>query len=418
MRPRTQAARSPRDERGATAVLVVLLFGAFVITGLLAWSADAGQVMWERRQTQNAADAAAMALAQSCAKNNCVPDADALPALVNANTVNNGARTHTIERQCKRNTTVGTLPLCTSTSSVDQLRECPPLPAGLASTLPYVEVRVHANETSPGLIPNPFTRANNTGPDNSNVVSCSRAAWGTPAANNFTAPIAISTCEWNTFTNGGLTYYPAPSGAWPGYGGAGQSPWPLGPTTPSTAGREIVIKLHDPGAAECPAGPSGGDSPGGFGYLDTASGCIVNATATNGVDYWASVSTGSSAPSSCRPVLADLRDNGPVVDLPIFDCIVNNGSGAVTAAMDCSSGSGSSATYHLVGVARFYISGYRITGGDSRPSRVTGSVPCSGSVRCISGWFVSGVISTPTTGVVPPSSTHPGFGLSVVVPAG
>lgn len=54
-----------RNERGATAALVALLFGGFVVTGLLAWSADAGQIFWERRQTQNAADAAALALAQS-----------------------------------------------------------------------------------------------------------------------------------------------------------------------------------------------------------------------------------------------------------------------------------------------------------------------------------------------------------------
>lgn len=411
------APRGPRDERGATAVLVALLFGAFVVTGLLAWSADVGQVMWERRQTQNASDAAAMALAQSCAKNNCTLDADSLPALVNANTVNNGGRTHTIERQCKRNTSIGTLPTCTSTGSVSQLRECPPAPSTLSS-IPYVEVRVHANQTSPGLIPNPFTRANSTGPDDSNVVSCSRAAWGVPSTNSFLAPIAISTCEWRTFSAGGTTYYPAPSGAWPGYGGAGQSPWPLAPTTPNTAGREVIITLHGTGDSTCPAGPSGGDAPGGFGYLASSGPCDVSATTTNGTDFWASVSTGSSAPNPCRDILGAVRDNGPVMDLPVYDCIVNGGSGPVTPSTACNSGSGSSARYHLAGVARFYLSGYKITGSDSRPSRVTGSVPCSGSARCISGWFVSGVLSNPTGGILPPSPTNPGFGLSVVVPAG
>ena len=70
MSRRPPACRRARNERGATTMLVALLFGGFVVTGLLAWSADAGQVFWERRQTQNAADAAAMALAQSCAKGN------------------------------------------------------------------------------------------------------------------------------------------------------------------------------------------------------------------------------------------------------------------------------------------------------------------------------------------------------------
>ncbi|GAA4109714.1 hypothetical protein GCM10022415_03040 [Knoellia locipacati] len=408
-----------RDERGAVGALVGLLFGAFVVTGLLAWSADVGQVMWERRQTQNAADAAALALAQSCAKNNCVAGADNLPALVNANTVNNALRTHTLERQCKRNTSIGSLPQCTSTPSITALRECPPMPSTL-STLPYVEVRVGANEGGLGIIPNPFSRVNNSPADDSTqqVYSCSRAAWGVPAANSFLAPIAISTCEWRTYSAGGTTYHPAPTGAWPGYGGAGQPPWPLGPTNPNTAGREVVITLHGSGDSSCPSGPSGGDVPGGFGYLDSTGSCNVTTSTTNGTDYWAPVSTGSSAPNSCRSVLADVRDNGPVIDLPVYDCIVNNGSGAVTPSTSCLSGNGSSARYHLAGVARFYLSGYKITGSESRPSRVTGSVPCSGSARCISGWFVSGVLSNPTGGVVAPTPSNPGFGLSVVVPAG
>lgn len=411
--------RLPRDERGAVAALIGLLLGLFVVTGLLAWSIDAGQVVWERRQTQNAADAAALALAQSCAKNNCVTDADSLPALVNGNTVNNGARTHSIERQCKRNTALGTLPQCTSTASVSQLRECPPLPTGVSSALPYVEVRVRADDGGQQTIPNPFSKLNNSAADDrSSVLSCSRAAWGVPTSGSFTAPITISTCEWNTFSNGGTAYHPAPVGAWPGYGGAGQPALPLGPTSPNTAGHEIVITLHDAADGECPAGPSGGDAPGGFGYLATTAPCIVTTTTTNGVDYWASVNTGASAPNPCRPVLASIRDSGPVMDLPVFDCIVNNGSGAVTAAMDCNSGNGSSARYHLAGVARFYLSGYRITGGEERPSRVTGVVPCSGGVRCISGWFVSGVLNNPSGTIVPPSASNPGFGLSAVIAAG
>ena len=413
---------STRDERGATTMLIALLFGAFVVTGLLAWSADAGQIMWERRQTQNAADAAAMALAQSCAKGNCVSDADGLPALVNANTINSLARTHTIERQCKANTTVGTLPVCTSTPNVTQLRECPPLPTGMSSTLPYVEVRVRADESSPGLIPNPFTRANNTGPDNSNVISCSRAAWGTPMSATFTSPITISTCEWQTYTSAGTTYVAQPPVApWPGYGGAGQPAYPLAATTPNTPGREVKISLHDPTKPGCSY--NGKDTAGGFGYLDTSGSCSTSLTTTNGVDVWANIDTGSSTTGSCQTALANIWSNGPVIDLPVFDCMVKSTTGTPVGAppSDCdpADAGGANTYYHVAGVAKFYLSGYKIGGGpaDERASRVSGVVPCSGSNRCISGWFVQGVLNTPVTSIVPPTTTT-GFGLTAVLAAG
>lgn len=404
-----------RNEQGAVGVLVAVLFGTFVVTGLLAWSVDAGQIILERRQTQSAADAGALALAQSCAKSNCNLNADGLPALVNANTINSATRTHPIERQCKSNASIaGTLPVCSSSPSVGALRECPPVPSILAA-LPYVEVRVRANEGGQPLIPNPFTQTNNSGPDTSNVISCARAAWGKPSAAAFTSPITISTCEWDKFSSGGTSYYPPPTGAWPGYGGAGQSPFPLAATTPNTPGRELMITLHDPGDGECPATPSGGDAPGGFGYLNTTGTCSTTATSTNGVDYWAGIDTGANLPNDCKVPMANIHDNGPTIDLPVFDCIVNDGSGAVTPAMDCNSGNGANAKYHLAGVARFFLSGYSLPGG-TKNSWVTGNPPCGGSVKCISGWFVSGVLSNPTGGVVPPGGLN--YGLSVIVPAG
>ncbi|MFC7486699.1 pilus assembly protein TadG-related protein [Knoellia sp. CPCC 206453] len=421
MTNRSSYPRTPRHEQGAVGVLVAMLFGTFVVTGLLAWSVDAGQIILERRQTQNAADAAAIALAQSCAKANCNFDADNLPALATANTINSGARTHTIERQCKSTSSIpGSLPVCTSTSSVDQLRECPPLPPGLAAGLPYVEVRVRANETSPGLIPNPFTRANDTGPDDSNVVSCARAAWGRPTTATFTSPITISTCEWQTYTSGGTTYVVQPPvSPWPGYGGAGQPAYPLPATTPNTSGREVIIDLHDPSKPGCSY--NGKDTAGGFGYLDTSGPCSTTLSTTNGVNIWANIDTGSSTSGTCQSALANIWTNGPVIDLPVFDCMVKSTTGTPVGAppADCDPGDagGANTYYHVAGVAKFYLSGYRIGGGETRPSRVSGSVPCGNPRRCISGWFVQGVLNTPTATIVPPTSTN-GFGLTAVVPAG
>ncbi|CAN7147592.1 pilus assembly protein TadG-related protein [Knoellia sp. LjRoot47] len=411
-----------RNERGATAALVALLFGGFVVTGLLAWSADAGQIFWERRQTQNAADAAALALAQSCAKNNCKVNADGLPDLINANTVNNANRTHDTlpgaSGQCIANPPTGlvtTLPLCVGTGSVSDLAQCPVLPPAMSSGLPYVEVRVRANGTAKGLIPNPFTRVNDTGPDDAHVVSCARAAWGTPSSAAFLAPFTISLCEWDRFTNHGVNYAPPPVGNWPGYGGPGQPAWPAGFSSTAVP-REIVIRLHGNGDSKCAAGPSGADAPGGFGWL-SGPGCIATATTTNGTDFWAPFDPGSSPPSGCSAKIAAARDSGPLIDLPIYNCIRDVPVNPITPATNCDDGHGSNGKYHLAGVARFYVSGYKIGGSDERPSRVTGTVPCSGNDRCVSGWFVQGVLNLPSTSITPPTPGN-GFGLTAVLPAG
>jgi len=126
-----------RDDRGSVTPLVAILVAGGVLIGILTFAVDTGQVMWERRQTQNAADAAALSLAQSCAKGNCAPGADNLAGLIADNTNNTApGRGHVIERQCGRNVTSGTLPACTNAPSLTQLRECPPLPSGLNPLLP------------------------------------------------------------------------------------------------------------------------------------------------------------------------------------------------------------------------------------------------------------------------------------------
>ena len=80
-----------------------------MLLGFLALSLDVGQILVEKRQLQNSADAAAMSLAKSCAKNNCVAGADSLADLVdnNANDKVSG-----IQSQCATNmpsTTAGGL---------------------------------------------------------------------------------------------------------------------------------------------------------------------------------------------------------------------------------------------------------------------------------------------------------------------
>ena len=57
---------SRRDDQGATTVLVALLLSG-VMVGLLALGSTTGNLVWERRQLQNSADATSLKLAQTCA---------------------------------------------------------------------------------------------------------------------------------------------------------------------------------------------------------------------------------------------------------------------------------------------------------------------------------------------------------------
>src|ERR1039457_1222087 len=62
-----------RDERGAVGVLVAMMLGAGVLTGMGALVIDVGQLYQERAELQNGADAAALAVAESCATGTCTP---------------------------------------------------------------------------------------------------------------------------------------------------------------------------------------------------------------------------------------------------------------------------------------------------------------------------------------------------------
>ena len=63
--------RLRRDERGVVGVIVAMLLGAGVLTGMAALVLDIGQIYQERIELQNGADAAALGVAKSCALGAC-----------------------------------------------------------------------------------------------------------------------------------------------------------------------------------------------------------------------------------------------------------------------------------------------------------------------------------------------------------
>ncbi|MGA4508933.1 pilus assembly protein TadG-related protein [Propionibacteriaceae bacterium G1746] len=61
-----------RNERGAVAIVTAI--SLVMLVGFAALAIDVGALWWDKKQLQNGADAAALALAQSCAKGTCEAD--------------------------------------------------------------------------------------------------------------------------------------------------------------------------------------------------------------------------------------------------------------------------------------------------------------------------------------------------------
>ena len=416
---------SGRGERGAVATIVAALLGMGVVLGFTALSIDVGSLMWERRQVQNGADAVALAMAKTCAEEpaQCVAGGSTqgmLDTLNNQNATMDGTGGYDTAYPSGLCGSGNTLPACAA-GSTTQLASCPPVPASLPAGVPFVEAHTQTRATNgTSILPTWFVRTLAGGSTGESVRACARAAYGAPGPTAMSAPITFSMCEWRANTNSGAAYYPYEPVASPGgyFSRPGnpptQPPWPLGATTPATPGQEIVITLqggpHMPAAC---ANWQGHDVAGGFGYL-SAVGC--NATLSTG--NWVQVDTGNSLPG------CDLAPYWQkVIYLPVFDCVMRSlsapsGAPPTSPADVCNYGTGNNTWYHLAGWAKFYLSGYKIGGSNEKASPASGSVPCSGGDRCISGWFLEGVLQNAPVAGPPPPPGSPGFGTYAIQPAG
>ncbi len=151
------------DERGAVSVTVALL-----LVPLIAFAAIAVDVagLWsDRQQLQTGADAAALAIAQDCARNDCKVPAQTAQQLARAN-VNDGDATATVTDPT----------LSPSTGRV---------------TVRTGTVRDHWFAPVLGF-------------DASSVAAQATAGWGAPSGGTAILPIAFSWCEFRAQTGGGL----------------------------------------------------------------------------------------------------------------------------------------------------------------------------------------------------------------------
>jgi Flp pilus assembly protein TadG len=307
---------------------------------------DVGQLYQERAELQNGADAGALAVAKSCATGACTPTIAVTYANANASALT--GHTAAVSLVCGS----GALGACPA--STGALTDCPPAPA---AAIGHVDVHT-STELSNGstLLPPVFAKTllGNGSYPGATVQACAQAAWEGPSSAN-TVAFTISACSWDSWTNFGTDFAPAP------------------PSVPLPS-YDHVLNLSNLGnAAGCPGEASGADGAGAFGWAkDQTGNCgILTNTATFPAD------TGASAGSTCQTALASAQASRTVVFLPVYTSYTGTGSGTV---------------FTLKGFAAFVVTGYHLP-SFSASDWLNSKNDCKGSInKCINGYFTRALI--------------------------
>lgn len=394
-----------RDERGATALMIAILLPT-VLLGLGAIVVNVGGWYVARGMDQNAADAAVIAVAETCGDGSCDPSA----ADQYADNVSNGQLAGETMFVC------GTAPgLAACAAGVENGQVCPP-----PNSAPYVDVLVSPDGGS----------MDNITSGTQEVGACAQAVLDPPASCDDCAALTISKCEWELNTAGGTEFAQQQTdnsysdGDPPSFidtiNARRADPQyrtdPADPdsniyveaeiedpqTTPGTAsigGSETVLFTHGVDTASgCGGSGNGANAPGQFGWL-AGSNDPCTATIT-GSTY--SGDSGNNPVKSCKDLFEESRDNATPIYLPVYSS---------------ASGSGSGMTYTLDGFAAFVVTGWNIGnfGSDkTRDSRVAAADSSAGfppssrwtycgkpnqgyttanSDICISGYFTEALVT-------------------------
>lgn len=332
------------NEEESGAVAVIMAVSLVVIFGMGALVVDVGNLYWERRQLQTGAEAAALAAAQDYAEGN--GSAVALASARMYASANNTTDAH-IHDDDTSNENDGFVPdLGASTITVTTQTGDVASPGTLQSFLARV-IGVDAYATTASAV----------------------ASWGY-AGSLSTFPLTISTCEFDLEPDAGdpTTTYPPPH-----------------PNSIGEANSEKILFHQGGGAQEdsCDAqaghDASGDDVlPAGFGWLRTDANCEVITTVVGPEEErWVDKDPGAN-PECSDDELAELIDT--VVQIPVFNdfCRYPQDAG-------CPDYSGND-KYRIHTYASFYLRGYKLSGGSER-----GVHTCSGSERCIYGYFTDSV---------------------------
>lgn len=178
------------DDRGAVMVLVGVLLAAGVLTGMLAIVIDLGRVYAERRIVQNGADAAALALAQHCARARTDPACQSQGnAVAVAQDLANGNAPDGITQVSE---VCGSTPLAGCGATTATWSNCID-PPGVSR---YARVRTNTQTSSGDLFfPAIFAGLTSpTGKPNLSVGACAQATWGTASSAMILLPFVLPAC--------------------------------------------------------------------------------------------------------------------------------------------------------------------------------------------------------------------------------
>lgn len=257
-------------EHGAISVLVAILM--VVLLGFAAIAVDVAMLYSERAQLQNGSDAAALMVAQKCAKANgagspdCSSTSPLAPILASGNAVDRKSNVKSIVLG-NRTVTVTAAPL--------------------------------ENGGAPNRVSLFFARA--LGFDSAEVDAKSTVQWGSPAKGTTPFPLAFSVCQVSTTIG----------------------------TGPQLLEAHNSSDKTDKGTPDCVY--AGKPVPGGFNWTHQTSGICGSS-----IDLSVSLSyseTGNDAPDNCGPTLNGWAESisankDVVVLLPVFDSANGTGSSA------------------------------------------------------------------------------------------
>ncbi|MBB1024486.1 MULTISPECIES: pilus assembly protein TadG-related protein [unclassified Dietzia] len=150
------------DDRGAVSVMVALLM--IPLIGFAAISIDIASVHSERQQLQTGADAAALAIAQDCARGNCRTPRDTAQQFLTANTIDAEA-------------TAGVVPVPTPSSG-------------------------RVSVTGSGIREHWFAPV--LGINETAIAATATTGWGAPTGGRAVLPLTFSLCDFRAQTGGGM----------------------------------------------------------------------------------------------------------------------------------------------------------------------------------------------------------------------
>jgi hypothetical protein len=327
----------PNGQRDGGAILVWVALMLVVLVGIGALVIDVGRLYVERRELQNGADAAALAIAQDCAGGNCGNEAATAQEFADLNSKDDAGSAVETGTPCGNHPDLDT---CNPVDAPDGIGGANWVRVG-TSTLTS-----EGDEVSFLLAPIISALTGKT------VRASATAAWGTLQA-GVTIPFTFSECEFNLLPVDPETGFP--------------------PTD-----LEIFVYSKDDGPKKNPLPecesrtPSGGTVNGGFGWLAPNDGpCRVKISV--GETMTASGDQGNDSElKGCESLI-----QGKEVLVPLF-----------SAATDPPN-----STYTIAGFMGFIVTGYQLS-GQSYPSKqdfacppLPGTTGQGGNLRCFRGTF-------------------------------